>query len=150
MAALKGDAMKLLTVACVLVLGIGCSRESDTKLRERWTKVEALHLPEATLDEIVAVLGPYDETADAGDATMYAWYRVNWFAKGRRQSCHLLQIAVDNAPLKGDTNTMTFFRRIRPVVSENAQNPVIDFDAGYRDAKRKWKSELPPGLRQYE
>jgi hypothetical protein len=126
----------------VVLLVVGCTQKTPEEMK--WSKVEALRLPGASLAEITLALGPVDDDARTDSRhTTYAWYRflprtndspmnsIGW---------NMLEVTVDNA------GNMVHFRRLKPFILDNGTIYPVDVDQAYRDKQGKWHSgPLPAG-----
>jgi hypothetical protein len=121
-----------LVVAAALVLAAGCSPKSEGEAK--WSKVEALRLPGATLADIKEALGPHDQQATHEGKTLYRWYPFGGGKKTAPYPWHMLHLTVDDK-----TGDVMAFDRQKPFVLENGAIYPVGIDAGHRDDKGKWQ-----------
>jgi hypothetical protein len=119
------------------LLAAGCS--SKPELEVRWSKVEALRLPGATLADIKRALGPLDRQATREGKTLYCWYPFGGGKNTAPYPWHMLYLTVDDK-----TVDVIAFDRQKPFFLENGAIYPVSMSAGHRDGKGKWQSGPHP------
>jgi hypothetical protein len=132
--------------ALLAVLLVPGRTPDETRVMNKWAKVEALRLPEATLAEITEALGPCDSednySTDDWNDTTYEWYRfggigIDGFGgsgmDGTGSRWHMLRITLRYG------RTMSFVRT-KPLIRANGALEAVTFDEGWRDKHDKWHS----------
>jgi hypothetical protein len=104
----------------------------------KWSKVEALKLPGATLADVKKTLGAQDRQATSKGTTMYLWYPFGGGKKTAPYPWHMLYLTVDDK-----TGDVIAFDRQKPFVLENGAIYPVGIDAGRRDDKGKWQTGAP-------
>jgi hypothetical protein len=126
----------------VVLLAVGCTQKTPEEMK--WSKVEALRLPGASLAEITEALGPHhDEKGYRRRYTTYKWYQFLPKTNDSPMALtgwHMLEVTV------GGEEHIVHFKRVKPLVLDNGTLYPMDVDQEYRDEQGKWHSGPLPAL----